>query len=177
MSRFIKVTVTGNLSHLGRCEDPEKLWEAIHSEYTELSGSEQSNQALSLAKQITTLTNRINITNQIINYLSLRGRIDELVTELKNMGYRLAFVDLEADLKRVISLSKSDHVKLVAAQTAYDKLQKGTAHTTEFDWYKMLSAIAKYRQVVSINPELITVMEYIAMDKDFRMYCEMMSRK
>lgn len=175
MSRFIKVTVTGDLSHLGRCSDPEKLWESIYSEYTELSGDTTNNQGLVLAKQITTLTNRINITNSIVYYLSLRGRVDELVIELQNMGYRLKFTDLEADLERVIALSKSDHMKLTAAKAAYDKLETGNK-TTEMDWYRMLSAIAKYRQVVSINPSLITVLEYIAIEKDFKEYCNAMSK-
>ncbi len=172
---FIKITITGDLKWLGNCADPEKLWEAIHSEYTELSGDAQSNRGLELAKQITFLVNKINITNSIVEYLSLRGNIPELVKELQNMGYRLAFTNLEADLRRVISLSKSDHVKLAAAKSAYEKIENGEK-TTEFMWYKMLSAIAKHRQVVSINPALITVVEYLAMDKEFREYCEMMSK-
>lgn len=173
MSRFIKVTVTGDLSHLGRCENPESLWGTIHSEYCELSGDAGNQQGLTLAKQITFLTNRINITNTIVDYLHIRGRVDELVQELVNMGYRLSFTDLEADLARVVSLSKSDHVKLNAATSAYEKLGSGEK-TTEFDWYRMLSALAKHRQVVAINPALITVTEYIAMDLEFRAYCEAM---
>lgn len=174
MSRFIKVTTTGDLSHLGRCKNPEALWEAIHSEYSELSGDTQASQGLQLAKQITTLQNRINITNLIVNYLSLRGRVDELVQELKNMGFRLKFIDLAADLPRVLSLSKSDHVKLAAAQSAYDKMEGGEKTTTK-DWYMMLSSLAKHRGVANINPEAITVMEYICMQNEFKDYCKYMS--
>lgn len=174
MSRFIKITVTGDLSHLGRCANPEKLWENIHSEYTELSGDTQSTQGLQLAKQITYLTNRINITNSIVYYLSLRGLVPELVSELNNMGYRIKGEDLKTDLERVIGLSKSDHVKLTAAKDAYEKLDNGK-QTTEKDWYQMLAALAKHRGVVSINPAMITVLEYTVMDCEFRQYIAAMN--
>lgn len=170
---FIKITVTGDLKWLGRCADPEALWQSIHSEYTELSGDTSNTRGLELAKQIGYLTNRINITNMIIYHLSIRGRIDELIDELKNMGYRLSYSDLDADLKRTISLSKSDHVKLQAAQTQYDALETGDK-VTEFSWYQTLSALAKHRQVNVINPALITVIEYIAMQKDFSDYINAM---
>lgn len=173
MLNFIRVTTTGDLKHLGRCADPEALWETIHSEYTEMSGDASNQQGLTLAKQITVLTNRINITNVIVDYLLLRGRVDELVQELVNMGYRISFTDLQADLARVVSLSKSDHVKLNATTSAYEKLGTGEK-TTEKDWYRMLGALAKHRGVVVINPALITVTEYIVMDLEFRAYCEAM---
>lgn len=168
MSRFIKVICTGDLSYLGICVDKETLWQKIHSEYAELSGDTSSSRGLELAKQITFLTNRINITNAIISHLSIR-RVDGLVEELKIMGYRLKFDDFEKDLQRVLSLSKSDHVKLANAQAAYKEIKTGDK-TTEFMWFQILSSIAKYRQVAVINPALITVVEFIAMDKDFRNY-------
>lgn len=173
MNRFIKITVTGDLSHLGNCSNPEELWERIHSEYTELSGDVSNSRGLELAKQITFLTNKINITNEIVAYLDARGRVDELVQELKNMGYRLTFTDLPADLKRVLSLSKTDHVKLKDAQSQYEALETGEK-TTEFQWYQMLAALAKHRGVQVINPALITVMEYIAMEKEFKDYVQAM---
>jgi|GEM_PF-5814441 len=175
MLNFIKITTTGDLKWLGRATDPEALWQAIHSEYTELSGDASSSRALELAKQITFLTNKINITNLICFHLSLRGHIEGLVNELKKMGYRLTFTDLAADLNRVLSMSKSDHVKLKAAKDQYAKLDTGEK-TTEFVWYQTLSAMAKHRQVMNINPALISVVEYVAMEKEFRMYCEMMQK-
>lgn len=175
MSRFIKITVTGDLVHLGRCKDPEATWERIHSEYTELSGDTTNMQALVLAKQIAVLTNRINITNSIVYYLSLRGAIPELIDELNIMGYRVKGVDLQADLERVLGLSKSDHVKLTAAKDAYVKLGNGEK-ATELMWYRLLSAIAKHRQIVSINPALITVVEFVAMDKEYKEYYEMINK-
>lgn len=173
MSRFIKIACTGDLSHLGRCQEPEALWQKIHSEYTELSGDASSSRGLELAKQITFLINKINITNSICYHLSTRGRIEGLIKELQHMGYRLKFDDLDRDLQRVISLSKSDHVKLSAAKDAYSKLNTGDK-TTEFNWYQTLSALAKYRQVAVINPALITVVEFIAMEKDFKEYINAM---
>lgn len=164
----MKITVTANLNWLGKCSNPDKLWEKIHSEYTELSGDTSSNAGLDLAKKITFLSNKINITNSIVYYLSLR-RVEGLIIELQAMGYRLKFDNLEEDLKRVISLSKSDHVKLSAAQESYKKLQE-VDKTTEKDWYRILSALARHRQVANINPALITVMEYIVMEQDFKQF-------
>jgi hypothetical protein len=173
MSRFIKITVTGDLSHLGRCINPTELWKRIHSQYTELSGDTTNTRALQLAKQITFLTNKINITNEIVNYLDKRGFVQELVNELKYMGYRLTYTDLKADLHRTLSLSKSDHIKLKGLTAQYDALNKGDA-VSEFNWYQILSALAKHRQVSVINPAMITVMEYCAMEKDFREYVSAM---
>lgn len=170
---FIKITTTGDLKWLGRCSNPEDTWQAIHSEYTELSGDQSNSRGLELAKQINFLTNKINITNLIVYQLSLRGRNEDLVIELKNMGYRLAFKDFEKDLERVLSLSKSDHVRLKDAQTQYNEIEKGDK-TTEFQWYQILSALAKHRGVAVINPSTITVVEYIAMDKEFREYINSM---
>jgi hypothetical protein len=175
MLNFIKITVTGDLKWLGKCAYPEKLWESIHSEYCELSGDTQSSIAFDLAKQIHFLTNKINITNSIVNILSLRGFNEVLIAELKGMGYRLQYVDLERDLLRTLSLSKSDHIKLDAAKEKYTKLSTGK-ETSEFEWYQILSALAKHRQIVSINPALISVTEYVAMDKEFRDYINMMKQ-
>lgn len=169
MLNFIKITCTGDLKWLGRCGDPEKTWQQIHSEYCELSGDAQSSRALELAKQIAFLSNKIYITNTIVNYMVVRGRVDELVLELQKMGYRLKYTDLEKDLQRTLSISKSDQIKLNMAKEQYAKLDTGK-ETTEFEWYQILSALAKHRQVAVINPSMITVVEYIAMDKDLREY-------
>lgn len=83
------------------------------------------------------------------------------------MGYRLKYIDLDKDLQRTISLSKSDHIKLSSLKEQYAKLSTGDT-TTEFNWTEILSALAKHRQVMVINPALITVCEYIAFDKEFR---------
>lgn len=169
MFNFIKITTTGDLKWIGKCEDPAKLWEQIHSEYTELSGDQQSSRSLELAKQISFITNKINITNTIIQHLATRGNVPELVLELQNMGYRLKYIDLDKDLQRTISLSKSDHIKLSSLKEQYAKLATGET-TTEFQWVEILSALAKHRQVMVINPALITVTEYLAMGKEFRMW-------
>lgn len=173
LSKFIDVIITGDLSRLGKLEDPEQAWQDIYSEYVEMSQDQQSSRALTLANQISYYTNRINITNEAVNYLANRGYVAEICDGLKQMGYRLAFNpnNLQADLTRVISLSKSDHVKLQHATEQYNKIVKNDgAKTTKFDWIQILTALAKHRGVVSISPDAITVAEYIAMDLEFRAY-------
>lgn len=168
--RFIKVITTGDLSHLGYAINPHELWANIHSEYVQLSGDQQSNRALDLLKQITTLTNRINITNQICAYLTQRN-VPELIDVLANMGYRITRINLEQDLKIVLSLSKSDHVKLAFATEQYAKLPKGqVSENTELAWYKTLAVFAKFQGVSVINPALITVMDFCAIDRNFKEY-------
>lgn len=173
LSKFIDVIITGDLSHLGKLEDPEQAWQDIYSEYVEMSQDQQSTRALTLANQISYYTNRINITNEAVNYLANRGYVQSICEGLKQMGYRLPFNEnnLQADLNRVLSLSKSDHVKLQHATEQYNKIVKtDAAKVTKFDWYQILSALAKHRGVVSISPDMITVTEYIAMDLEFRAY-------
>lgn len=179
LGRFIDVIITGDLSHLGKLEDPEEAWEAIYSEYVEMSQDQQSTRALTLANQISYYTNRINITNEAVNYLAQRGYVAAICDGLKQMGYRLQFnpLHLDADLTRVLSLSKSDHVKLQHATEQYNKIVKNDgAKTTKFDWIQMLTALAKHRGVVSISPDAITVAEYVAMDLEFRQYIAVMKK-
>lgn len=174
LSAFIKITTSGDLSHLGNVEDPETAWQEIHSEYCQLSQDTQSSRALELAKQISYYSSRISITLLCVDYLQHRGYVAELVDELKNMGYRIPFQPdtLVKDLERVIGLSKSDQVKLAHATEQYQKLTKDGAknEVTVFDWYRMLSALAKHRQVPVISADAITVTEYCAMDLDLREY-------
>lgn len=179
LSKFIDVIITGDLSHLGRLEDPEQAWQDIYSEYVEMSQDQQSSRALTLANQISYYTNRINITNEAVGYLMQRGYVAEICDGLKQMGYRLPFSEnnLQADLNRVLSLSKSDHVKLQHATEQYNKIVKtDAAKVTKFDWYQILSALAKYRQVAVISPDNITVTEYVAMDLEFRAYVAAMKK-
>lgn len=175
MLNFIKITTSGDLKWLGRCLDPKERWQIIHSEYTELSADAQSSRALELAKQITFLTNKINITNSIVEYLYLRGPVDSLIKELQQMGYRLKYTDLITDLNRTLTMSKSDHVKLANAKEQYGKLGN-SEKATEFSWYQVLAALAKHRGVMNINPTLISVTEFVAMDREMREYVSMMNK-
>lgn len=168
---FIKLCVTGDLKWLIKSGEPQgldKVAENIQSEYSELSGDTATNKALGLSVQIDYLKNRIKITNDIVRYLSDR-QVPELIEELKNMGYRFAFTNLELDLKRTLTASKSDHIKLMKAESDYANLPKGTK-STEKDWYAKLAQIAKYREITAINPHNITVMEFIVMDNELNEY-------
>lgn len=179
LSKFIDVIITGDLSNLGKLEDPEQAWQEIYSEFVEMSQDQQSTRALTLANQISYYTNRINITNEAVGYLMNRGYVQSVCEGLKQMGYRLSFspATFTADLQRVLSLSKSDHVKLSHATEQYNKLVKNDGgKVTKFDWYQILSALAKHRGVVSISPDAITVTEYVAMDLEFRSYIAAMKK-
>lgn len=173
---FIKLSVSGDNKWLIKSGQPgnlDQIAENIQSEYTELSGDKTTNKALKLSREIKYLEGRIKIINHIISRLQT-GRVDELIKLLQSpapsgLGFRFTYDDLETDLRRTITASKSDEQKLIAARHQYEQIPKG-GKATEKTWYDQLSAIDKYRQSPPTNPRNITVIQFIAMETDYSAY-------
>lgn len=176
MSRFIDITVTGDLKYLlisGECDNLTVIWEQIYSEYTEISAGSVGSHGLKLAINIEYYTARIKNIYSIVNYLRIR-RVDGLIDELKGMGFNFKFDDLPADLNRVLIKTKTDEMHLKNAQTQYGALQGGEK-STKIDWHRKLAQIGKYNQQ-HYNPALISVMDFVALEKEFKEYVSMMRK-
>lgn len=165
---FIKVT-TGQ-------KPPPANWDDILAEYSELSGDVTLSKVFNLTKQITYLTNRLNIIQLILNQLSLK-RNEELVAELVKMGFRLPFTDLENDLQRVVTLARSDNIKLKKFISEYEDLKsQPTKAGTEFDWDENLRELSKY-QGYPINKRETTVSEFLAIEKGYKEHIEYLKKQ
>jgi hypothetical protein len=172
MSRFIDITVTGDLKYLlisGECDNLTVIWEQIYSEYTEISAGSVSSHGLKLAINIEYYTARIKNIYSIVNYLRIR-KVDGLIDELKGMGFNFKFDDLPADLNRVLIKTKTDEIHLKNAQTQYSSLQGGEK-STKVEWHRKLAQIGKYNQQ-HYNPALISVMDFVALEKEFKAYID-----
>ncbi len=164
MSIFIDCVVTGDVSLVGGIE----AWEKLYSEFSEISGNSTANNGLRLAIDIAYYTNRIKNIYFIVNYLNGR-RVEGLVKELQKMGFNLAFTDLRNDLQRVLTRVKTDELRLSSAISKYNALSSGK-EATKLDWLRRLAQLAKYQGVATINAALITVMDFVALEKEFKEY-------
>jgi len=164
MSAFINILVTGNLGDI-----THENWQEIHSEYCELSQNSSAVQGLALAIDIQYYKARIENVYFIVNYLNTR-RVEGLITELQNMGFNFPFTDLQKDIQRTLTRVKSDELKLKQAVEKYETATKSTGGDTKLDWYRRLGQLAKYQGVANINPALITVMDFVALEKEFMEY-------
>lgn len=168
MYEFIQI-VTGSIS-------APSNWDEIYSEYTEISGSVSTNKSLDLAIQITYLTNRINIVQSIVQRLYYR-RYDEAIALLVEMGFFFLFEDLRGDLDKVMIKLKGDEMHLNRHISEYKELgESDSGKSTEVEWFGILSAIGKHNGY-HINARIITVTEYCALDKEFRLHLEYLKSK
>lgn len=173
---FIEISITGELDKWGV---DEKSWESIIAEYTELSGNSSISKMFGLRRQITYLTNKLNIIQYIINALTLK-RNEQLIQLLqKEYGFnKLTFDDLFNDMQRVVSLSKGEVVKLRLAKKQFDDLQKDapTETISRFDWDNNLRQLGKY-QGYPIKKKETTVSEYLAIDKGYKEHIEYLKKQ
>lgn len=153
-----------------------ETWEKILTQYSELSGDKNMSHMFNLVRQITYLTNRLNVIELLVKQLNVR-RIQGLVDLLKNdLGFKLTFDDLQADLKRVVSLSKADVIKLKLAQKQYDDLKsKSGGEVTESDWIDEISVLSKF-QGYAIKQKETTVGEYLSIKKEFSRHIEQIKK-
>lgn len=163
MSLFIDIVVTGNLGTV----TPEN-WQQLMSEYSEMSQNSSAVQGLSLAIDINFYSTRIKNVYFIVNYLNNR-RVEGLISQLQEMGFNYSFTDLSKDLPRVMTRIKSDELKLKQAIEKYNTISQSESNT-KLDWYRRLGQLAKYQGVASINPALITVLDFVALEKEFVEY-------
>lgn len=174
MYNFIKLNVFGDAKWLIKSGNPdtEDALEAIQSEYAELSGDTSTNSLLKASIQYTYLTNKMAIFNDIVSFLRIRSNTD-LIAELVSMGFNFKFTDLETDLSRCELQSKQWIIKINHAKQILESRPKQEA-TTEKAWYDSLQAIAQQRGIASINPRLISVIEYIVMEQAFTQHINML---
>lgn len=159
--------------------EPE-WWPLFYEEYNELTASSKQpgeNKSLDLAIQINYIRTRITIVQTIVERLWVR-RNDEAIELLIEMGFGLSFENLRPDLERVILMLKGEEIDLNRAVAEYGELEKKaeTGKSTELIWYNVLAMLGKHNNY-QINPRIITVMEYIALDSQFRAWVKMNSPK
>lgn len=171
LHNFIEITITGDLKWLiieGEPQDLDEHWANIYSEYDDVVGAGGESKGLSLAKQITMLTNKLTVIKNLIQYLRVKRseRLIELLTA--DYGFKFKYTDLQKDLNRTETLLKTDELKLIKLTADYEKLSESKGMTRE-DFTDILVSLSKHLGYMP-NKHKITVAEYVSMIKDFKRY-------
>lgn len=171
IGRFMRAVDTGNLGWIVKKRgilkaDRAKRWEDIFNEYASLSGDGQSVMILGLMKSVFIKQNKLAVIDETVRLLRLRHNT-ELVDVLKRLGFRkkftpgenyqkdLNFVIIEA--RKILMQLKKDQEKLKELQTT-EKSKKG-------DFEKLLARMSEH-QGYRIDPEIVTVLEFLAIEKN-----------
>lgn len=179
MLNFIKIVTTGDLKWLIKSGTPTGLnviWDTIHSEYAEISENTSTSESLEMCVDIAYYKARIANTRDIVEYLRQRN-VPELITELQEMGYNFTFLQLETDLDRVLTQSKGDEMRLAQAEARYIEKSTDSEQATEIEWRRRIAQISKYQGGGMINAALISVYDFVALEREFSDYIDMMKRQ
>jgi len=176
MYNFIKLSVSGDAKWLVKSGTPstEAALEAIQSEYTELSGDDSQSEILKASINLEYFTNKLRIFTDILSVLRVR-EVPELCEVLRQMGFNFEFTDIQSDLNRAETQSKQWIVKINHSKHILDSRKINSEPPSEKIWYARFDAISKARTIPPIDARNITVMQYIAMDKDFTEYVNRMN--
>lgn len=178
---FIKVIVTNELKWVSAYgfhtrEQLEKSWEAIFEEYMTLSKDTSQNYLLSLIKEITFLTYKLNIIQVIVDELA-KGHDEKFVKLLQGLGFRFKFDPDNAeqyakDLKLTVSQSKAMLIKIKDSEHKLSEMKKENKPVNEGEYDIFLSELSKF-QGYRIDPKVFTVSEFVAVVNRFKADIEM----
>ena len=172
---FIDVLVNKNLNRLVRFGKATQkqinyAWEALFSEYCEISGTPQFQRLLSLTKEIGSHQSKL-LTIQLCTKVLGYRYSQRCVLTLKRLGYNYKFniqdpAGYVKDLKSVFTKSKTTELALDQALNEYQKLlnSSGGSQLTEDHFEKILVELSKFMGF-RIDRKQVTVSEYVAILK------------
>lgn len=143
--------------------DLDAIWDKIFLEYIEESGDSRSKTVLELMKDISVVSNKLNIIQNCINLLASITDVKDYqptIETLRKYGFRYEFSNetLVNDLNKVVKSARQLIIKreeLNNELSAINKTEESKA--TEKDFYVHLANISEH----FINPKETTVMQYI----------------
>lgn len=145
---------------IGTPEDLQAAWNEILFEYSGLLKSENSDFIFSVSKKIALIHADITFIDGAV--MVLRTQHDEdLIAGLRDLGYPLIEGFKEADLDRIVSLSKSMLFDLDDLEKEYATLTKtmNGKKQTEEDFEQTISILSKH-QGYQINQQKTMVSEF-----------------
>lgn len=182
---FIQVVTTNNYKLLvkeGKHSDNEiiEAWNNIYSEYFELCGSTDAKHMINTVKTIAIAENKIKIINAAVLVLR-RDHNETMYRALSKMGFKAKRFDnqeeREEELKKVISRAKSlVHVLNEAERQLKQMEGEGNKKASINDFTNTIVQLGKY-QGYRIDPEITTVAEYLAIQKNFKLELEWRQKK
>jgi hypothetical protein len=175
LDNFIKIASSGDLKHLVVFGFPTKAqlvlaWDAILSEYLVLSNSPQQNFMLTCMKEITTLSNKIEIIQALVDHLALHYH-EGMVINLKLLGFRFKYnpenkEQYHKDLQLTVTQSKSLLIRLEQKKKDLNLLRSKESGS-DADYDSVLTELSKF-QGYRLNPKDVTVSEFLAILKRFK---------
>lgn len=137
-----------------------------------MTGDKAANEVFVTKRQISTLRQKIYITKLIVAQLA--NEYDpELVRILREELF--FFVQEPINLDEVLSLLMTDEIALEIAEADLAKLSTNDKKATRADYAANLAALGKF-QGYRIDPNLVTLSEYVAISNNFAKHIEFLKR-
>lgn len=176
LERFIRCVCDGDLVALQKYRFTEKrtlerVWAKLIEEYAKLSGDAGYERNFILSKEITRENGKLVLIKLCLNVLIVkysRKCIDRLIM----FGYDYPFdrndpTGFRRDLERVSKNARMISIEIETKQKQYDKLTAGVGKRPSHDSFtKILTTLSRHMGY-RIDSKLVTVSEYIAMQKQY----------
>lgn len=148
-----------------------KAWSGITEEYARLSGDTGYEKSFLLSKEIARENGKLTLIKVCLNILSIRYS-KKCVDYLAKLGYDYKFPEndpesFRKDWDRVRKKVRMLDLELKEKRRQYEKLlSECSTHTSREAFSRSLAMLSKYMGF-RINPEKVTVEEYVIMQKQY----------
>lgn len=188
LNKFMWCMVKGNVWHLMKPKQPrvskkilEPVWNEIFYEYMDMVKDPMHTKMLVLMKEITRLDTHFVLVYETCRQLNLHY-YKPLVESLQKLGYRYKYDPSDRQKYRKeldLTISQSKSYRLKAEQYRKDleelKSDKGKK-TNESDYETILAELSKF-QGYRLDPNVITVAEFVAITNRYKKHMEMISKQ
>lgn len=189
LTRFIWCLVQGDVWHLmkpGRAKVSkaflEEVWENIFYEYLAICKDDKHTQVITLMKEITRMNTRFILIYEIVRQLKMRYN-SGLVEQLKRLGFKRFTYDhsdydqYRKELDLTLSQAKVSLIRTEQKQKELEALQpKGKGKKHDPDYEALLVELSKF-QGYRIDPDVVTVAEFVAISNRYRAHMEALERQ
>lgn len=150
-------------------------WQNVLDEYIELLRDDQKDKALSIQKDLARVSNKIVITQIILNVLDKTYNA-ELCAELRKMGYTIRYSEatLADDLQKTLTQAKSLVMQRNELQQRLAALHTDKKDLTEADFDNNLVHLSKFMQY-RVSKD-IPLSEYVSIRNAYDIHCEQLEK-
>lgn len=149
-----------------KAADLDSIWDSIFMQYIEESKDDRSKAVLELMKEISFISNKLEIIQQCVNLLANVPSVDgyeKTISILKTYGFQYQFTNetIIKDLQRTVKSAKQIIIERDQLKTQLSEINKNEQErATEKDFSVHLANISSALHL-TIDPKSTTVMQYI----------------
>lgn len=188
LNKFIWCLVKGDVWYLMKPKKPrvskkvlEPVWNEIFYEYMDMVKDPLHTKMLILMKEITRLDTHYVLVYETCRQLNLHY-YKPLVESLQKLGYRYKYdpsdrKQYRKELDLTISQTKSYRVKSEQYRKDLEEIRSDKGKKTEgADYVALLAELSKF-QGYRIDPDVVTVAEFVAISNRYKKHVEMINKQ